>query len=95
MASKWLKRLEIGYPTQPNPRYMYAVQLIEAPDIDTLQALTNEFLFSLPDSTPVWSPHLIDTQMVTYGTGVNTVFVMKITLYISGTQLTPPIPITP
>jgi hypothetical protein len=92
MASKYLKRIEVAYPQQPNPRYMYAVQIIEAPDIETLQALTNEFLFTLPDTTPIWAPHLIDTQMLQYGTGAGLVFVMKITLYISGTQLTPPIP---
>jgi hypothetical protein len=92
MAEKYLKRLEIGYPQQPNPRYMYSVKLFEQDSLALLQADVNEFLFTLPDTTPIWSPHLIDTQLLTYGTGVNTVFAMKITLYISGTQLTPPVP---
>jgi hypothetical protein len=93
MSFKYLKRLEIGYPTQANPRYVYAVKMIEADDTDLLQAAVNTFLYNLPDLTNEWSPHLIDTQLLTYGTGVNTVFVMKITLYISGTTLTDP-PIT-
>jgi hypothetical protein len=95
MANKWLKRLEIGYPQQPNPRYMYSVKLFEQTSLALLQADVNEFLFTLPDTTQIWSPHLIDTQLLTYTSVVGppvTIFVMKVTLYISGTQLTPPVP---
>jgi hypothetical protein len=48
----------------------------------------NAYLIALPITTKLWIPHLVDTQLLTYVTTGGqpvTMFVMKLTLYASGT----------
>jgi hypothetical protein len=91
MTQSFLKRQDVGYPQQSNPRDIYAVKLIEDADLDTLETWVNLYLLTLPDQTKEWIPHIVDTQLLYYGTGGNARFVMKITVYVSGTVTAVPI----
>jgi len=91
MSNSFLRRQDVGYPQQPNPDDIYAVKIIEAASPAELQTAVNIYLFNLPEQAPLWIPHVVDTQMLIYGTGGNTTFVMKITLYISGTVTVIPV----
>jgi hypothetical protein len=91
MASGFLKRQDVQYPQQSNPRDIYAVKMIEDADLNTLETFVNLYLLTLPDQTKDWVPHIIDTQLLHYGTGGGARFVMKITVYVSGTVNAVPI----
>jgi hypothetical protein len=91
MAESYGKRNDVSFLQQSNPRAIYAVKMIEDADLDTLEIATNVYLLSLPNAAQQWIPHLVDTQLLHYGTGGNAKFVMKITVYASGTINAPPL----
>jgi hypothetical protein len=85
MATSYLKRQDLGYPQQANPRQVYGVKMFENADLATLETIVNAYLIALPVQTKAWIPHLVDTQLLHYGTGGGAKFVMKLTVYASGT----------
>ena len=68
--SGYLRRNDVGYPTRPNPRGIYAIKTLENEDLADLQDAVNAYLFALPDATSSWSPHIVSVQYANYiGTG--------------------------
>jgi hypothetical protein len=88
MSESYLRRNDVGYPKQPNPRYIYGVKIFENVDLAALQTEVNLYLLDIPDTTDLWAPHVVDTQLMTYTSIIGTptiTFVMKITFYLTGT----------
>lgn len=93
MAQSYLKRNDVSFPQQPNPRGIYAVKLFEDEDLDALETLVNLYLLALPEATGSWSPHLVSLEYDNYTTvpPMPTLFhVCTITLYAAGTITAPP-----
>ena len=90
MASGYLRRNDVGYPQQPNPRGIYAVQYFEDADPEALKDLVNAYLFELPEATGRWVPHLISTEFGYYGTGGTARHTCWLTVFAAGTITSPP-----
>jgi hypothetical protein len=94
MTAGFLKRQDVAYPQQSNPRALYAAKLLEAPTLPELETAVNQYLFGLPSQTPRWNPHVISSQLLHYelssGPQPRERFVMNITVYAVGTIAEPP-----
>ena len=87
MAESYLKRHDVGYPRQPNPRGIYAVKYFENEDPVALSDIINVYLLALPEATASWVPHLVSTE---FGHYVDTappkiIHTAWITLFATGT----------
>ena len=95
MPNSYLKRHDVGYPQRPNPRGVYGIKLFEDTSLQAVEDAVNEYLLALPSQKAGWSPHLIDTEIMYYkasgpsprpaGPDPRTRFVIKLTIYASGT----------
>ena len=93
MAQGYLRRNDVGYPQQPNPRGIYATKYFEDEDPVVLQDAVNAYLLNLPEATTSWSPHLIDTQFDHYITTSGMPAVVHtcwLTLFAAGTVTATP-----
>ncbi len=88
MPNSYLKRHDVGYPKQPNPRGIYGIKLFEDSSLQAVEDTVNQYLLGLPAQKAGWSPHLIDTEIMYYkasGPNPRARFVIKLTIYASGT----------
>ena len=90
MTEGFLRRQDVGYPRQPNPRAIYAVRYFEDEDPLQLADIVNIYLLEVPTETPKWVPHLISTEFGYKGTGNNAKHYCWLTLYAAGTITTSP-----
>jgi hypothetical protein len=93
MSEGYLRRNDVGYPSRPNPRGIYAIKIFENLDIALLQEEANIYLLELPVHTKSWSPHVVSVQYDNYQTTgpITTIHVCVITLFAAGTITIPPI----
>lgn len=90
MTQGFLRRTDVGYPPQPNPRALYGVKHLENIDPDVLENEINAYILSLPEITDRWVPHLVETQYYVTGSGVNLRHHCWLTVYATGTLSTSP-----
>ncbi len=85
----FLKRQDVAYPTQANPRRLYGVKLFKDKDLDDLQDEVNAYLLNLPDVAKQngWLVHVVETEMLLEKKN----FVFKLLLYGTGNLDTNPV----
>lgn len=93
MAEGYLRRNDVGYPTQPNARGLYAIRLFEDADLAVLQVTVNTYLLGLPEATQRWTPHIVSIEYDNYTTTQAmpmVIHVCSILIFASGRIITPP-----
>jgi len=91
VAESFLRRNDVGYPQQANPRAIYAVKHFQDADPEVLQDIVNTYLLNLPALALQWVPHVVDVKFYYTGTGGNARHHCWIELYATGTIDAPPI----
>ena len=90
MAESYLRRTDVTYTAQANPRGIYAVKHFEDADPDTLQDLVNVYLLALPEAAAQWKPHVVDLHFYYTGSGGNARHHCWIEIFAAGTITAPP-----
>lgn len=93
MAATFLKRHDVGYPRQANPRGIYAVKMFQEEVLQDLEDVVNTYLLDLPEDTGRWVPHIVSVQYFSHITPqmATLMHICTITIYATGTITTPPI----
>lgn len=91
MAESYLRRQDVGYPQQSNPRALYGVKHFSDGDPDVLEELVNEYLLALPALAKKWVPHILEMNFYHTGTGGNALHHCWVEIYATGSIDAPPI----